>query len=1197
MDQMPFDQPSAILRGPRPIAQNSISPHQCFIPAMFPVIVGPPSNVHPYATFYRQPSVVPPPILPVVHYTKQPTQVEHPTKKSHALQIRDPVTGKDIIESFKHEKTGSLNKDAKEFRPCNIHQKTAIQSEKDGTRIKTSSPIQKNDDMSIIQEDISIVQEEDVSSPIKCTIGNENFTGDDFSRNYRYTKEELLMLKESLAVEKSKPPQFSHSSLICDDLDLTIYRILFDKTYQDSTFNDSYDISNSSYNKTNSSLSLRRSFQDSHSSSRNNRTPEKKSIIRMTMSQPNIRLNEAENAWVPSHLKLKIRKSDEEEKLEKLKKNFRSLLNKITAENFEHIAKEASNTNKFSITEKESLESIVDILFEKSITEPGFAPIYARLCKVLTEAHVFQTTDINGNESKKSPWKMYLIYRCQEEFERFSVDEETLNEILSKIDSAETQEDKDYYADIHFNYRYRAQGTIKFIGELYMYDLLNSNVMKSCIESLLSSITEENISRVCHLFTTIGKKFEENPPKDQNGTELIDKYMEQLQRLKNNKCITTSRIKFDIMNVIDLRKANWKPRENAKLVVKPKTFNELKEEIKKEKEKQEKTLSTYQPSKNVTMQSHNNFQNQNQRFKSHQQPRTFSNMVNIDFNKIGLNSKEVTLAPQTKSLTFRSLEPKSLLISNAFGALKVDCDDQELPSTMHSSRANTNKNSRKEKVHQQQITTQNSVDENSDDIFTIDLSNSEQLIFENCLKKFEAFIKGKLTMEMMITDMRDIKITDRILAMIYNAYLDKKELDQYGFIKALINLLKANLIDKQVNIEAIGLLFKLIPFLIPDVPLINTYIGEFLVKLHNDQMICIQDIDKICNNKEAKGALKYLQDSIDVDVSTESTNLIDKQVNIEAIGLLFKLIPFLIPDVPLINTYIGEFLVKLHNDQMICIQDIDKICNNKEAKGALKYLQDSIDVDAFDLKNKSELKNMKSNEKKSNVSDVQIEKSTSKSKKRDNKAKKNKNKQNNKKKSKQTERPIEPPEILCESYNCNNVEISPISTDNMNVQNESNVSHEENSDGSQTQNIKADLMKKIAFLLKKQKPLDEIYKLIDTSNQSKKMSFISELSKTIGKNLKFDSSKKYTDYYMLLERYIDNDIKKGAECLNAIADTFVSEKAAQIFELYYENNVVPCESLKLWCQNKAKNEKNSQVMYQLQNFLATLNNTEELNLE
>ena len=74
------------------------------------------------------------------------------------------------------------------------------------------------------------------------------------------------------------------------------------------------------------------------------------------------------------------------------------------------------------------------MLFEKSISEPGFASIYAQLCKKLSDVHLFRVEDDNntGSSKNRNPWRATLITRCQEEFERCAKDKEIFQEIQEK---------------------------------------------------------------------------------------------------------------------------------------------------------------------------------------------------------------------------------------------------------------------------------------------------------------------------------------------------------------------------------------------------------------------------------------------------------------------------------------------------------------------------------------------------------------------------------------------------------------------------------------------------------------------------------------------------------------------------------------------------------------------------------------------
>ena len=66
---------------------------------------------------------------------------------------------------------------------------------------------------------------------------------------------------------------------------------------------------------------------------------------------------------------------------------------------------------------------IVKLLFEKSISEPGYASTYAKLCHALSTVHVFDVEAVISKKKVNNPWKVYLISHCQREFERTKKDD------------------------------------------------------------------------------------------------------------------------------------------------------------------------------------------------------------------------------------------------------------------------------------------------------------------------------------------------------------------------------------------------------------------------------------------------------------------------------------------------------------------------------------------------------------------------------------------------------------------------------------------------------------------------------------------------------------------------------------------------------------------------------------------------------
>lgn len=118
--------------------------------------------------------------------------------------------------------------------------------------------------------------------------------------------------------------------------------------------------------------------------------------------------------------------------------------------------------------------------------------------------------------------------------------------------------------DFHAYIRRRANGIVKFIGELYRASLLTTKIMCHCIDMLLPqderTAVEDNVERLCKLLTTVGGSL------DAENTTTLDNTFVKLKKLIDKGCsvIKTSRIRFDVMNIVELRASNWKVRVNQR---------------------------------------------------------------------------------------------------------------------------------------------------------------------------------------------------------------------------------------------------------------------------------------------------------------------------------------------------------------------------------------------------------------------------------------------------------------------------------------------------------------------------------------------------------------------------------------------------------------------------------------------------------
>ena len=303
-----------------------------------------------------------------------------------------------------------------------------------------------------------------------------------------------------------------------------------------------------------------------------------------------VKLKSSSNAWKPSFMQPKVAADPETEKTQKLSREFRSALNKLTPENF-GVLKE--QIKALTIDTEERLTNCIKILFEKAIMEPNFSDTYAQLCRELgTEIKVSPS----GATGQVMSLKRVLISQCQAEFEKHRTDCKRNTKLQQENDkrteageqTAEQTEDMKMELEEQTNrIRRRALGTIRFIGALYKQEQLSANIMLKCIMQLLQDdvLDEESLECLCKLLTTIGVRIEATA-QDSSGT--LQECFNKLQRISERQILlpngepVCNRIRFMIMDLLDLRKDKWRGRLAQAA---PKTREEIQREVEAEENK------------------------------------------------------------------------------------------------------------------------------------------------------------------------------------------------------------------------------------------------------------------------------------------------------------------------------------------------------------------------------------------------------------------------------------------------------------------------------------------------------------------------------------------------------------------------------------------------------------------------------------
>ncbi|KAH3718297.1 hypothetical protein DPMN_061100 [Dreissena polymorpha] len=125
---------------------------------------------------------------------------------------------------------------------------------------------------------------------------------------------------------------------------------------------------------------------------------------------PDVVLHKAENAWKPGHLK--PRKDADVDEATELYKKTRSILNKLTPQTFQVLISQMKQ-NALKIDTVSKLKGVIDIVFEKAISESNYSVAYANLCRFFAMLSV--QSDSKPNE--KVNFRTVLLSRCQRKFE------------------------------------------------------------------------------------------------------------------------------------------------------------------------------------------------------------------------------------------------------------------------------------------------------------------------------------------------------------------------------------------------------------------------------------------------------------------------------------------------------------------------------------------------------------------------------------------------------------------------------------------------------------------------------------------------------------------------------------------------------------------------------------------------------------
>ncbi|XP_012257845.2 eukaryotic translation initiation factor 4 gamma 3-like isoform X1 [Athalia rosae] len=331
-----------------------------------------------------------------------------------------------------------------------------------------------------------------------------------------------------------------------------------------------------------SSQSARGSLASKRSSQQSNKpkSGNKPALIHVSLSlREDVKLRETENAWKPGRLKAEDI-SEEEAKTQALYKRVRGVLNKLTPQKFDTLV---NQVRALKIDSQERLQGVIDLVFEKAVDEPSFSVAYALMCKELGMKEVSAPDGKSASNDKGSNFRKLILTRCQMEFEKNTAAENArvlkMKEIESCTDPEKKKELQLAWVEEERRIRVKSVGNIRFIGELFKLGMLTSRIMQACIRNLLDLNDEESLECLCKLLSTVGKDLES---KNQESMQNLDLCFKQMQDIVNRKVPgkVSSRVRFMLQDVIELRANKWVPRRDDS---NPKTMDQIQKEAETER--------------------------------------------------------------------------------------------------------------------------------------------------------------------------------------------------------------------------------------------------------------------------------------------------------------------------------------------------------------------------------------------------------------------------------------------------------------------------------------------------------------------------------------------------------------------------------------------------------------------------------------
>ncbi|KAL0277381.1 UNVERIFIED_CONTAM: hypothetical protein PYX00_004693 [Menopon gallinae] len=802
--------------------------------------------------------------------------------------------------------------DSGQEEPVQLQEDTVTDEEKEKEK-EELIVVAKNEENN--KQTASLKTSDTTNSPVienvKKVVLKRNYKKDQWSPlnpegKKKYDRDFILELMDD-PQSRRKPPDLPNMDLLKDNTkQRPSDRNFVNAMYHDSSENVLYPVFGNKNSIQRSSQTLQK--KGSQTSKPKGAKPH---VIHMSLHQ-DVKLHETENAWKPSRNTTYNNLTEEEIKTEELYKRVRGVLNKLTPEKFSTLVEQLK---VLPIDNHERLQGVIDLVFEKAVDEPSFSVAYAQMCNSIQ--HIQITTDDDQGKKVVTTFKKLLITRCQMEFEKdTSAEMKRKEEKLAEIEQEPDPEKKKLlqlmFEEEERRIRMKSVGNSRFIGELYKLKMLTCNIMHQCIVRLLNEGDEESLECLCKLLTTVGEGMEKKANECKDGkknesSQDLSNYFKKLSDIAKNKGSkkVSSRVRFMIQDLIDLRNNKWIPRRDDS---NPKTIDQIQKEAERETMEMNLVLNSSQE-RNKRQDSRNSLDYRKRgggtdssgwttvpprakyfvdsdKLKLDHSEVDFGSAVRLGHQKqfamfcktdskkmpqMGNNMyavlNEKTSQPSSRNSSFKgsSLSDKDRVLSS----YKSNYDDegrssrsgsQQGPDSSSSSRDSmsskyedrrfTNASNKGYTPHKPSPASNSSADKKSPEV---QLKKAELILeeYSSCAELEESEYSSK-------------KILEEIPASDFVVYLTRASMDLSGLApkravgKILSHLLKKNIITKKDLMEGLSGVLESAADLALDFPLFWAYIAELMIDIFAEENLSFRDLVELLKPRQGSSEVTKL---------------------------------------------------------------------------------------------------------------------------------------------------------------------------------------------------------------------------------------------------------------------------------------------------------------------------------------------------